>query len=289
MNKKKPISAKRKWAQRFLKIAGNLAPVTTVRLLSKYVFKPQKRQLKPAHIECLRKATKFKFEAEAFRRPGKMVKLSCYQWGEGSKTILLVHGWDAKALDYYRMIPHLVEAGYKVIAFDGPGHGKSEGESSHMVDFKQVLYQMAKRMELPYAIIGHSMGGAAATFMLMDYDVRVPRLVTIAIPIVSMRYFQKMFSVMKVPMKMQKAFYEGYIQEIGEPIERYNLLDRTETIKADKVLMVYDENDRIVSEADTKAFLQSHPEIERFNAVDTGHYNIIRSKLVVERILEFLK
>lgn len=283
-------TGKIKWMQRFFAVAGNIAPNTTIRILVKLLYTPRKRDLKPSHIECMNKAEQFKFEVDEFRNPKKKLKLQCYSWGKSEKTVLLVHGWDARAMDFYKMIPVLVDNGYKVIAFDGPGHGQSEGERSNLVDFKELMVKMIKKkIGVPYAIIGHSMGGGAATYLLMDYDIRVKRLVTIAIPTISKRFFDGMFAAMKVPQRMQRTFFKSMAEEFGEPIEKYNLIERKEPIKADKILMVYDEDEDVVPFKDVKDFLTRHPEIESFNMRGVGHYSIIKNKAVIEQIIEFLK
>jgi pimeloyl-ACP methyl ester carboxylesterase len=286
--KKRSLSSKEKWMQRFFALAGNIAPVTTIRILVRLLFTPKKRPLKPAHVECMNNAEKFTFEVEEFGNPGKTLKLSCYSWGKGDKAVLLVHGWDARAMDYYKMIPALVEAGYWVFAFDGPAHGFSEGERSHLIDFKQVIYRLSVQQGTPYAIIGHSMGGAAAAYMLMDHDLEIEKLITIAIPTISKRFFEEMFAIMKVPVRMQRAFFKGYIEELGEPIENYNLIERKERIKAKDFLMIYDEHDEIVPPKDVKDFLQRHPEIKTVNAKDAGHYGIIKNKQVIKEVIDFL-
>jgi len=172
----------------------------------------------------------------------------------------------------------------------GRGHGQSEGERSNLVDFKELMVKMIKKkIGVPYAIIGHSMGGGAATYLLMDYDIRVKRLVTIAIPTISKRFFDGMFAAMKVPQRMQRTFFKSMAEEFGEPIEKYNLIERKEPIKADKILMVYDEDEDVVPFKDVKDFLTRHPEIESFNMRGVGHYSIIKNKAVIEQIIEFLK
>jgi alpha-beta hydrolase superfamily lysophospholipase len=286
--KNRKLSTRQKWLRGFFMVAGNIAPETTIRILVRLLFTPKRLPLKPAHIECLHQAEKFEFEVGEFQNPEKKLKLAFYSWGKGTKIILLVHGWDARALDFYRMIPELVAAGYQVLAFDGPAHGKSEGEKSNLIDFKEVVNQVSLRLEKPYGIIGHSMGGAAATFALMDFDIAVEKLITIAIPIVSRRFFDEVFSVMKVPRKMREAFFKGYKQEMGDSIDRYDLLQRTDKIKARDMLMIYDENDEIVNSKDVKQFLSHHPEVKQVNAKDAGHYRIIRDKNVIKEVVAFL-
>ena len=170
-------------------------------------------------------------------------------------------------MDFYKVIPVLTAAGYRVVAFDGPAHGGSEGGRTHLIDFKQVLHQMVLEWGMPYAIIGHSMGGGAATFMLMDYpDARVEKLVAIATTIVSKRFFENLFTAENVPLKMQQAFFKGYAQELGEPVEHYDLLERKDPIKAKDILMVYSDNDEAGPARDVKDFLKQNQNIQSLNA-----------------------
>ena len=94
--------------------------------------------------------------------------------------------------------------------------------------------------------------------------------------------------MLKVPVKMQKLFFEGMEKEFATPVEKMNLILRKEKIKADKAMMIYDEDDEVVSLKDIKEFLAKHPEIKSMNAKGTGHNTIIRSKKVIDEIISFL-
>src|SRR5213082_3427517 len=52
--------------------------------------------------------------------------LSATQWGAGP-AVLLVHGWEGRGAQLGALVDPLVEAGYRVIALDGPAHGDSAG------------------------------------------------------------------------------------------------------------------------------------------------------------------
>ncbi|MBL0311004.1 MAG: alpha/beta fold hydrolase [Bacteroidetes bacterium] len=287
--KKKDNSLKLKWMQQFFSIAGSIAPLATVNILAKLFFTPSKRVLKPAEITLRRKARIFNIEVDEFRNPKNKLKLSCYSWGRGKKTILLAHGWEGRALDYYRIIPALVERGYRVIGFDSPGHGSSEGERSNMVDFKEVMYQLVKnKIGVPYAIIAHSMGAGAAAFMLVEHDIRVEKFVAITIPTVSRKFFENVLSMMKVPDKMQQAFFAGMSEQYGEDIDHYNLVERSEPIKANDMLIIYDAQDEVINPKDTREFLARHPEIKGVEMSGIGHYGLLRNKHVIDLVIDFI-
>jgi esterase/lipase len=286
---KQNIPAKIKWMQRFFSVAGNIAPRTAIDILVKLVFTPQKRVLRPPHKELLKRSQKFTVKVNEFRNPKQKVEMKYYVWGSSTKTILLVHGWDAMALDFYKMIPALVNEGYRVVAIDGPAHGGSEGETSNLLHFKEAMAQLIEKIGVPYGIIGHSMGGGASAYLLMEYDIIVNRLVMIAIPIVSGRFFESVFAMLKVPGNMQQLFFKGMEEEFNVPLEKMNLIKRKEKIKADKIMLIYDEDDEVVSFSDIRHFLLVRPEVESYNAKGTGHNTIIRNKKVIDEVIRFLK
>lgn len=289
MAEKVQVPFKIKAMQWFFKVAGNIAPNATLPILIKFMFLPTKRELKPPHLDLVKQGEQFFIDVHDFLDNSRMLKMSCFSWGTGEKIVLLVHGWDAKALDYYKMIPVLVANGYKVVAFDGPAHGQSEGDLSNMVHFKEAIAKLINIVGKPYAIIGHSMGAGSSTYFLMEEDVRIQRLVLLAVPIISKRFFDYVFDLMKIPQRMRRALYVSMEEKFGKPIEYYNLTERKEPIKADKVLVVYDKQDEDVPAWEIEQFLATRPEAERMVTDGVGHNRIMKDKPVIDTIVDFLK
>lgn len=282
------VPLKVKALQWFFRIAGNIAPNAAIPVLIRLMFLPQKRTLKPPHIDCLNRGEQFFIDVHDFVEPAKTIKMSCYSWGNGSKVVLLVHGWDAKALDYYKMIPVLVQKGYKIVAFDGPAHGQSEGELSNLIHFKEVIGKLINIIGTPYAIVGHSMGGGSSAYFLMEEKVKVERLVLLAIPVVTRRFFDMAFDYMKVPQRMRKALFLSMEEKFGKPIEYYNLAERNEPIKADKILLVYEEKDEEIPTEEVLHYLSLHPEMQRMSTNGVGHNRVMKDKAVIDTVAEFL-
>lgn len=287
--KKESLPAKVKWLQRFFSVAGNVAPHTAIEIMVKFIFTPKKRVLRPPHTNLIMRADKRIFEVSDFRNKGKKIKMKYYVWGSGSKTVFLIHGWDGMALDYYKMIPTLVKDDYRVISIDGPAHGGSEGDTSNLLHFKEAMAALIKKTGTPYAIIGHSMGGAASTYLLMEENIIVNRLIQIAIPISSKKFFDLVFDMLNVPQKMQQVFFNEMEREFRIPVEQMDLTIRKEKIKADKILLVYDEDDEEIPVEDIHLYLTLHPEIQSFNAKGAGHNKIIRSAKVIDEVRKFLQ
>jgi pimeloyl-ACP methyl ester carboxylesterase len=84
-----------------------------------------------------------------------------YHYGKGDKKILLVHGWSGRGTQLIKIADAMVAKGYEIISFDAPGHGKSKGNKSMMLEFIECILTLEKKFgSFDYAI-GHSLGGMA--------------------------------------------------------------------------------------------------------------------------------
>jgi pimeloyl-ACP methyl ester carboxylesterase len=94
--------------------------------------------------------------------------------------ILLIHGAGGSHLHWAPDIRRL--NGFKVIALDLPGHGKSEGIGRQSIaDYVIAVQNFMDAMDLPAAIIvGHSMGSAIALQLALDAPDRVLGLVMVS-------------------------------------------------------------------------------------------------------------
>lgn len=100
--------------------------------------------------------------------------------GRGDKTALLLHGLMGSAESWWRVIPLLIDHGYRVLAMDLPGHGESPRDPHLTVAAAaaSVVETLAHhRPEGPLHAIGHSYGAtvlaAAAAAAALAADVTV--------------------------------------------------------------------------------------------------------------------
>lgn len=97
-------------------------------------------------------------------------RVAVYQWGDlrSQPRVLLAHGWSSYALRFLPWVRALREAGYAVIAFDQPGHGRSDAGRCTLACFVRTLHHVADHFGPLVAMVGHSMGGTAAMLALAD-------------------------------------------------------------------------------------------------------------------------
>jgi len=87
--------------------------------------------------------------------------IAMYHWGSGPK-VLLLHGWNGRASQFYQIIENLVDSGYEVVSFDQPGFGDSDGEHSGLLPIKDVVSYLGKEYGPFESIVAHSFGWLVA-------------------------------------------------------------------------------------------------------------------------------
>jgi pimeloyl-ACP methyl ester carboxylesterase len=110
-------------------------------------------------------------------------RIALYRAGpRKGRPVVLVHGLGkAAARDWGRVIPALA-ARYAVYALDLPGFGDSDKGNHHYSpeNFARVIEALLKeRVKEPFALVGHSMGGAVALAYAAAYPQRVSGLVLV--------------------------------------------------------------------------------------------------------------
>ncbi len=103
----------------------------------------------------------------------------------GQLPILLVHGFSSSINDNWldtHWIKFLVELGFRVIALDNRGHGRSEkfySQSDYSLDIMtEDAIQLLDYLEIDKAhLIGYSMGSRVSSMLTMKYPQRVGRLI----------------------------------------------------------------------------------------------------------------
>ena len=114
------------------------------------------------------------------------VEIFYKDWGSG-QAVVLHHGWPLSSDDWDAQVLYLVEQGYRVVAHDRRGHGRSSQVSDgHDMDhYAADVAAVVEHLNLRDAIhIGHSTGGGEATrYVARHGKGRVAKLVLIgAVP-----------------------------------------------------------------------------------------------------------
>jgi len=128
----------------------------------------------------------FDHDGYAWRYWWSVVRLSVRTWGsEDGPIAILVHGGGHSSESWRELGPWLADRGWRVIAPDIRGHGRSEAQSplpspllpALVDDIAETIDGLVSPSAELGVLVGHSMGAALALEYAVRYPSRVRRLV----------------------------------------------------------------------------------------------------------------
>ena len=150
------------WCAAVLALLQKPSPRLAARVALRLFLTPVRRKLNPADEAGMYAAR------QHFLRCANGDRIRVYEWGEGARTVLVLHGWGSHAARFTTMVSALTARGWRVLAPDAPGHGESHGSTSSLPQFIQALDAAVEQLGPVHACIGHSMGSLALSMRITD-------------------------------------------------------------------------------------------------------------------------
>lgn len=213
-----------------------------------------------------------------------------YRWGEGQRPVLLVHGWRGRATQFGAFVTALVDAGYTPIAFDAPGHGRSSGRTTTIIEFREIMRRLHAAHGPFEAVIGHSLGGLAALFALHAGAVRARKLVTVA----AVAEFDHVIEGFCAGLGLRPRLADELRKRIDRRFPGEDVWMRAPAAgppeEADiPILAVHDEDDAFVSVSQAHRIAESYA--GRTRLITTrgfGHGRVLSAPEVVAAVVDFV-
>jgi pimeloyl-ACP methyl ester carboxylesterase len=213
--------------------------------------------------------------------------IQCYGWGSGP-TVLLVHGWAGRGLQLLKFIEPLQSLGYRVVAIDGPSHGRSDGRKTNLEEFKATLQQVVEVEKNVCAIVAHSFGGIASLYAISE-GLPVKNLVNIASPSIGDEIIKTYLRAINGSAKTAEGFKQYILKKSGRNFDDFTALAFIKKVPDEfNLLLVYDEEDKEVIIQHAYALLEVYPKAEFFKTTGLGHTRILRNEEVVKRVVTFV-
>jgi len=265
-------------------LASRLAPALTARWAERMFLTPGRRA--PRAVEARVLAT-----GHHFRVPFAGGHLAAWSWGDGP-TVFLTHGWGSSAARMTSFVDPLVRAGFSVVAFDGPGHGRSDGRTSSVIELTAALRAVAEWTAAADAgaghagAIGHSIGGVAIA-LAGRQGMRVRRAVFIGSPASleapSHELVERLGLSAEVRARMQRSIERHFGVAWSELA-----ITRAIPVGPVPLLLVHDMGDQAVPVAESERIAAAWPGAERLVTEGLGHHRILHDLSVVARATAFL-
>ena len=272
-----------KVGKKFVYYLSSLVPSLIVKFAYAKLTSPQVSKLRPHELEVLDQAKQSDLDFKGFT-------IRLYEWaGGGDQSVLLVHGWEGQAGNFADLVEKLLAANYTVYAFDGPSHGFSSKGSASLFEFTELVGLMVEKFQVD-KIVSHSFGGVATTFALFQHQsYHISRYALLTTP---NRFTERIDQVAKIVGIAPIA-----VRMLTEKIERaydikaddLNVSDFVKEIKVDKALIIHDRDDKIIPISQSRAVAQGWEVCTHEEITGTGHFRILRTESVLDRVVTFLE
>jgi len=269
-----------RWAPRLLALAGRLAPGFTGQLIKSSFFAPAKPAPRSHAKQYLASGRRFYIQVH-----GK--KICCREWGQGP-GILFVHGWNGRGVQFCHFFETLLDSGYRVVTYDGPAHGESQGKTTNYFEIADTVSAFFDQVEEHNikGIIAHSLGAAAVINHLAVRQADI-ETVLIAPAMQPGKILRHAFDHHGVPRKV----YEELIAEL-EDRHGYSLLRDSPHLLArqitSRVLIVHDKDDRTTPYADSRKIAENSNNIVLHTTTGLGHKRILSDPGIMDLVQAYI-
>jgi pimeloyl-ACP methyl ester carboxylesterase len=224
--------------------------------------------------------------AERFAIPHEGQALPAWRWGTGSNIVLLVHGWEGRGSQLAAFVEPLVARGFSVVTFDVPGHGDAPAGRSSLVDHARAVASAGAYLGRLHAIVGHSVGGAAALFATR-LGLRVDRLALVAPPVSPQRFAAGFGKLLGLDAGVQRGLVRRLERRYGLAMEDLDV--RADAAEYDgPVLVVHDRGDRVVPIDDGEIIAEAAGGGRMLETHGLGHQRVLRAPEVLAAVVPFV-
>lgn len=218
--------------------------------------------------------------------------IATWTWGARSHeapAVLLAHGWGGNAAQMRAFVFPLLSAGYRVVAFDQPAHGVSEGRLTGLPDFADVLAAVAEQAAHQGGIRGvvaHSIGGAA-TALAIARGLPARRAVIIGASLDVGAYARRFARWHGMPERVREAMQAAIEERFGV---RWSQLDAAKLAPrlAAQALVIHDWEDRAVPWSQGAELARHWPGAQLMTTSRLGHRRILENETVTRAAADFI-
>lgn len=228
------------------------------------------------------KAEKIKFSFEGCLIQG-------YRWNHPmEKKLLVLHGFESSVINFDRYIKPLTRAGYEVLAFDAPAHGRSSGKQINVLLYKNFIQHIIKQYGPVHNFMAHSFGGLALSLVLeeMEHDENT-KVVLIAPAAETATAINSFFSILQLNGSVRKEF-DLLIETLSGHKPGWFSISRIAPKLKAKVLWLQDKDDQMTPLSDVEPVIQKdYPNFQFKISEGLGHRRIYRDNNSLKSILHF--
>lgn len=213
-----------------------------------------------------------------------------YHWGDASAPlVLLSYGWAYNAGRWRHFVPDLVAAGFRVLAYDPPGHGLAPAGLLTIPVNAAIIRALLENYGAPYAVVGHSFGGSSSVYALKDLPqaLHPQRMVVMA----SFSFAPRVFAEYKRELGLWSPLYwrmvRRFEKQVGRPLEYYDFALMTAAFAHIEALLVHALADEVTPYAESRRYHDFWRGSYLYSPKEGGHH--LGTQAITQSVLRFVQ
>ena len=259
-------------------VLGRLAPAAAGAVAERLFLTPPRHAAPPGEREALAGAVPFDV------RLGRTT-LRAWRLGEGP-AVLLAHGWGGRGGQLLSLGEPLREAGFSLVTFDAPAHGRSGGRLASVPVFADAIAAVAAQSGAR-AAVAHSMGGAALALAILR-GLPVDAGVVVGTPRSPWPFFRAFGEALGLPPRVRDRARARLERRVGFAEDAFDLPRLAAAAPPVPLLVIHDRGDVEVPLADGEAIAAAWPGGRLLVTEGLGHRRILRDPAVARAAAAFV-
>ena len=246
-------------------------------------FSPSQYEVKSIDREIIARGNNY-------RIPFEGGELAVTTWGERGPAVLLMHGWGGARAQMTGFVEPLLSAGYRVVAYDQPAHGESDGKLTNVLEITPTMDLIRQKEGDFDAIIAHSFGTLVTSYALVKRNFPPPA------KLVYFGAFNRLldslprFQVLaKLPDEIIAALREMIYANFGHGTLDVIVNEAMVSQINIPALMFHDKADTVTPVEDSRSIAQAWKHAQFVETDGLGHRGALQLKEIHEQVIKFLK
>ncbi|MEW5829251.1 MAG: alpha/beta fold hydrolase [Chloroflexota bacterium] len=245
-------------------------------------FSPSQYEVKPRDRAIIG-------QGNNYRLPFEGGELAVTTWGEGP-AVLLMHGWGGARAQMTGFVAPLLEAGYRVVAYDQPAHGESDGTTTNILEIAPTMDLITAQEGTFETVIAHSFGTLVTSYALANRGFPPPsRLVYLGAfnrLLDSLPRFQLIAGLPDpVVDGLRGMIYANFGKDVLDAIWNEKMTQRIDI----PALMFHDTTDNVTPIEDSRAIARVWKSARLIETQGLGHRGALQSADVHRQVVEFIR
>lgn len=283
--KKRPEPFMLKALQKTFQLVGRISPSLAGRLAYKLWLTPTRFKTPISEQMALNSAV-----IESHRINDK--DITTFTWqptiAGDTPTVLLVHGWSGRGTQMGPFAEPLTDAGYRVISFDAPAHGRSSGKQTNLFEISDTMLALQEIYGEFDSVISHSFGGPC-TSLAIQHGLKTNRFVSICPPATTIGLIDKFCHALLLNKQTRQNLVDRITADFGEHV--WQELSMKNSIAGVDIpgLVIHDAHDEDVPWQEGQAVAYAWNNAPLMITSGLGHRRVLRDSAVIESTLKFLQ